>query len=82
MPLEAASLLEYPAPMRSVEEIEAEIEKLPPDELKNLAEWLAEYRAQAWDKQIAKDAEPGGPLCRFIDEAIADLKAGKTRPLP
>jgi len=82
MPLEAASLLEYPAPMRSVEDIEAEIEKLPPDELERLAEWLAEYREQAWDKQIAKDAEPGGPLRRFIDEAISDLKAGRTRPLP
>ena len=68
--------------MRSIEEIEAEIEKLPPEELGRLADWLAEFRAQAWDRQIAKDAEPGGPLRRFIDEAISDLKAGKTRPLP
>jgi hypothetical protein len=82
MPLEAASLLEYPAPMRNVEDIEAEIEKLAPDELERLAEWLAEYRAQAWDKQMAKDSELGGPLRRFIDEAKSDLKAGRTRPLP
>jgi hypothetical protein len=68
--------------MRSVEDIEAEIEKLPPEELERLAEWLAECRAQAWDRQIAKDTWPGRSLRRFIDEAISDLKTSKTRPLP
>ena len=82
MPLEAASLLDYLAPMRSEEDNEAEIEKLPPEELDRLAEWLAEYWAQAWDRQIAKDAAPGGPLRRFIDEAISDLKACRTCTLP
>jgi hypothetical protein len=69
--------------MRSVvEDIEAEIETLPPDEVERLAEWLAEYRARAWDSRIAEDAGPGGPLRRFIDEAKSDFKAGKTRRLP
>jgi len=31
--------------------------------------------------QIAKDAEPGGSLRRFTDEAKSDLKAGRTRRL-
>jgi hypothetical protein len=68
--------------MRSVEDIQAEIEKLAPDEVERLAEWLAEYRERAWDNQIAEDAKTGGPLCRFIDEALSDFKAGKARRLP
>jgi hypothetical protein len=82
MPLEAVALLEYPVLMASIEELETEIQKLPPNELERLAEWLAEYRAQAWDKQIAKDSAPGGPLRPFIDEAKSDFKARRTRPLP
>ena len=82
MQLEPALRLEYSAPMRRLEEIEAEIEKLPPDEVERLAEWLAEYRARAWDSRIAEDAGPSGPLRRFIDEALSDFKAGKTRRLP
>lgn len=67
--------------MRSVEDIQAEIEKLPPSEVKCLAEWLAEYEAWLWDKHIKKDVQPGGHLRQLIDEAKADFKAGKTRPL-
>jgi hypothetical protein len=68
--------------MRSVEDIEAEIEKLPPEQIERLAEWLAEYRARVWDSRIAEDAGPGGPLRRFIDQAKSDFKASKTRRLP
>ena len=68
--------------MRDVKEIQAEIEKLAPDEVERLAEWLAEYRARAWDNQIAEDARPGGPLRRLIDKAKSDFHAGKTRRLP
>ena len=68
--------------MRSVEDIEAEIEKLSPSEVKRLAEWLAEYQAGLWDEQITEDAQPGGRLRQVIDEAKSDFKAGKTRPLP
>jgi hypothetical protein len=68
--------------MRGVEDIKAETEKLPPSEVKCLAEWLAEYQARLWDEQIAKDAQPGGRLRQLIDEAKSDFKAGKTRPLP
>ena len=68
--------------MRSIEDIEAEIERLPPNEVNRLADWLAEYRAQLWDSQIAEDAKPGGRLRRLVDEAKSDLKTGKTRPLP
>lgn len=55
--------------MRSIEKLQAEIEKLPPADVERLAEWLAEFRAQAWDKQIPEDARPGRPLRRLIDKA-------------
>jgi hypothetical protein len=67
--------------MRSVEDIEAEIEELPPAEVRRLAEWLAEYQARLWDSQIAEDAQPDGRLRQLIDEAKTDFKAGRTRPL-
>lgn len=82
MPLVTVITLPYLFEMRSIEDIEAEIEKLPPTEVNRLADWLAEYRAQLWDSQIAENAKPGGRLRRFVDEAKSDLKAGKTRPLP
>lgn len=73
MPLETILHWEYPSSMRSVEEIEAEIQKLPPEEVDRLAEWLAEYRALAWDKKIIEDAGPDGRLRRLIDEAKSDV---------
>lgn len=82
MSLEDAAHLAYPLCMRSVEDIEAEIQKLPPGEVVRLAEWLAEYQAYAWDKKIADDAKSGGRLRRLVDAAKSDLKAGRTRLLP
>jgi hypothetical protein len=67
--------------MRSVEEIEAEIAKLKPVEVRQLARWLAEYEAELWDKQIEEDAA-AGKLDRFIKEALEEYRQSKTRPLP
>ena len=74
-------LLTYLFRMRSVEDIEAEIEKLPAAEVRRLAEWLTEYQARLWDSQIVEDAQPSGRLRQLIDEAKADFKNGRTRPL-
>jgi hypothetical protein len=41
--------------MRSVEDIEAEIEKRPAAEVRRLAEWLTEYQARLWDSQIVEE---------------------------
>jgi hypothetical protein len=68
--------------MSKLEQIEAEIKHLPADEVSTLAVWIAEYRAQLWDQQIARDARPGGPLDRLARDAIEDFKAGRTKPLP
>jgi hypothetical protein len=67
--------------MRSVEEIEAEIAKLKPAEVRQVVRWLAEYGAELWDKQIEEDAV-AGKLDRFIEEALDEQRQGRTRPLP
>ena len=81
MSLEAAPHLSYPRVMRSVEEIESEIAKLAPAEVRQVAKWLEEYAAELWDKQIEKDAA-AGRLDRFIEESLDEHRQGKTRPLP
>ncbi len=73
--------MSYPRIMRSVEEIESEIAKLKPAEVRRIAKWLAEYEADLWDRRIAEDAA-AGKLDRFVQEALAEYREGKTRPLP
>jgi hypothetical protein len=68
--------------MRNIKELQEDIEKLPLADIERLAEWLAEYRAQAWDEQIAQDAKRGGPLRDLIDKAKSDFRLEKTRRLP
>jgi hypothetical protein len=72
--------LSYSYFMRSVEEIKAEITKLKPAEVRQVAKWLAEYEAELWDKQIEDDAA-AGKIDRFIKEALEEYRQGKTRPL-
>jgi hypothetical protein len=64
--------------MSTVQEIEAAIARLKPEEIKAVAEWLQEYREEAWDRQIAADAK-AGKLDSFIKEAKADYRAGKIK---
>lgn len=66
--------------MRSVTEIQAEIQKLSPSEQRQLAEWFAEIQADAWDAQIEEDVK-AGRLDHLIAQAEADIAAGRTKPL-
>lgn len=64
----------------SVRDIQAAITELPPGELDSLMEWIEEYRADAWDRQIAQDVEAG----RFdaLRERVREQRrAGQCRPL-
>jgi hypothetical protein len=45
--------------MTKLEKIEQEIATLGKDDLSKLADWLAEYQASLWDKQIEEDAKAG-----------------------
>lgn len=66
--------------MRSIAEIQAEIEKLSSAEQRKLAEWFAQIQADAWDAQIEEDAK-AGRLDHLIAQAEADIAAGRTKPL-
>lgn len=66
--------------MSEVEQIENRIKNLPPEELVKLRAWFAEFDAQEWDRQIEADSA-AGKLDRFIEESLAEHKAGKSRPL-
>ena len=62
--------------MSTVEEIEAAIRQLRPDELAAFRAWYAEFDAVVWDQQIADD-EAAGRLDWLIQEALDDLDAGR-----
>jgi hypothetical protein len=67
--------------MSTVEEIENAIEKLPLQERWSLHNWLSEQMADQWDSQIESDIK-AGKLDQLAEEAIAEYRAGKTRPFP
>jgi hypothetical protein len=43
----------------TVEEIEAAIQQLSPDQMVAFRAWYAEFDAAAWDRQIAEDEAAG-----------------------
>jgi len=59
--------------MSTLEEIERAIQDLSPQELEVLKAWL-------FDREIEADAE-AGRLDSFADEALRELREGRTRPL-
>ncbi|MFM9843913.1 MAG: hypothetical protein ACKVOI_13175 [Dongiaceae bacterium] len=76
--------------MTKIEKIELEIRELNSEELAVLREWFLKYDADAWDRQIERDAAAGkldrlaeepaegaasGLSSRAIPEIIRDIKA-------
>ena len=66
--------------MSTIAEIQNEITKLSQPERRELADWLAEIEADAWDAQIEEDIK-AGRLDHLIAQAEADIAAGRTKPL-
>jgi hypothetical protein len=64
----------------TVEEITAAIAQLSPEQVAQLRAWLAEYDERQWDEQIAQD-EQAGRLDALAERALAEHRAGRTRPL-
>jgi hypothetical protein len=64
----------------TLEQIEAAILKLPPDDYQQLVQWLAELDNQRWDEQLEKDIADG-KLEEFAQEAIADFESGRYREI-
>lgn len=66
--------------MSSVDAITAAIAQLPPEQVAQVRAWLAEYDERQWDEQIARD-EREGRLDALAERALAEHRAGRTRPL-
>lgn len=63
--------------MSTLEQIEAAILTLPPDEFQRLRQWLLEVDYQRWDKQLEQDIAEG-KLDALAQEAIAEFETGHT----
>jgi hypothetical protein len=66
--------------MTKLEKIERDIETLPPHDVQALGAWLDERRERRWDEQMERDAV-AGKLDELAAEAMADIAAGRMRPL-
>ena len=66
--------------MTTVEAITAAIAELPPEQVAQVREWLNERADAEWDAQIEQD-ERAGRLDALADRALAEYRAGRTRPL-
>jgi len=66
--------------MTKLEEIEAAVEKLSPEELKRFRAWLDEIEERLFDERIARDAN-AGKLDKLEAKALAEDEAGTTSEL-
>jgi len=67
--------------LQTLEQIEAAIERLTPQECDDLRQWFEQYhRPQPIDLLLEADLA-AGKLDNRIQRALADHKAGRTRPL-
>jgi hypothetical protein len=64
----------------SVQQLEAAVSNLSREELAAFRKWFMEFDAEIWDKQFEEDVADGR-LDKLAEEAIADLKEGRTTPL-
>lgn len=66
--------------MTKLEQIQSSIEKLAPDEIAKLREWLDDLDARLFDEKIERDAKTG-KLDKLADEARANMKAGRGKEI-
>ncbi len=64
----------------SLEQIEAAILQLSPEEFRQLAKWFADLDYQYWDRQLEQDIAQG-KLESLAQEAIADFESGQYRTI-
>ncbi len=62
--------------MSRVEQIEAEIQQMAPDELAAFRAWFEKYDADQWDLQIEADAS-SGKLDALAERALRSLENGQ-----
>jgi hypothetical protein len=67
--------------MDRVEEIEAAIECLPPEEFRRLAEWFRVRDQEQWNEQLDRDSA-SGKLDFLFEEAADECRRGLVREWP
>jgi hypothetical protein len=65
--------------MKTISDLERAVRDLSREELSEFRAWFLEFDAEAWDRQLAQDVE-AGRLDALANEALGDLRAGRTRP--
>lgn len=65
--------------MSRIDQLKAEIESLPSEEIAEIFRWLAEKDWERWSKEIEADSRAG--KLDFLAREARDEKARRTRPL-
>ncbi len=66
--------------MTKLEQIEKSIAELPQQDVAKLKQWLEEFYADMWDRQIEADIK-AGKLDKLAEQAREDIKAGRFRDI-
>jgi hypothetical protein len=67
-----------------VKNIAEQVKALPQDEREEFLSWLADFEAahsDDWDKEIARDSQPGGRLEGVLERVRKDIAEGRTKSL-
>ena len=67
--------------MDRVEEIEAAIEGLPPEEYRRIVQWFHAREQERWDEQMDRDSS-AGKLDFLFEEAESESAKGLLRDWP
>jgi hypothetical protein len=62
--------------MSTIEELEAAVQRLSPEDRVAFRAWFAEFDAQEWDRQLEADIA-AGRLDWLAAEALAERRAGR-----
>jgi hypothetical protein len=66
----------------SLAEIEKAVDRLLPDDLAKLADYIARHDKLAWDEEIERDFSPGGKQAAVLEKIDAEIDEGNFTPLP
>ncbi len=66
--------------MSKIEELKAEIERLPSEQSAELFRWMSEREWENWDRQIEADSK-GGKLDFLVREALEEKAKGTLKEL-
>ena len=66
----------------SLAEIDKAVDALSPEDLANLAAYIARYDKLAWDEEIERDFSADGTHPDSLKKIDAQIEAGNFTPLP